>query len=347
MGWRDRDYNRSGYGGASPAHPLLNLFIGSVPFGTWFGIRVRIHASLLWVIGLTLLFGFTQSLPLGQRAISMGALFAIILLHEFGHCFAARWVGGTADDILMWPLGGLAYASPPHRPWPTFVTVAGGPMVNVVICVICGAWLYFATGGVVPLNPFNPLPPLEFWRLTSVTLWVWWVFEMSYILLLFNLLPIFPLDGGQLLQSILWPKLGYFKSMQFAATTGLIGAAVLIAYGLVMRQFLLIVVAINGGLVCYQKRMLLKETGPEHFTDDEDYSSSFAPEAPRRRASKRAMRRTQRLREQERAEQAKVDAILEKVSNHGMHSLTWWEKRTLRKATERQRKRDEELARMR
>ena len=153
MGWRDRDYNRSGYGG-DPVHPLLNLFIGSVPFGTWFGIRVRIHASLLWVIGLTLLFEHTQGYDFRDRAISMAALFAIILLHEFGHCFAARWVGGTADDILMWPLGGLAYASPPQRPWPTFVTVAGGPMVNVIICVIYGAWL-LTSAGFVPLNPFD------------------------------------------------------------------------------------------------------------------------------------------------------------------------------------------------
>jgi hypothetical protein len=88
--------------------------------------------------------------------------------------------------------------------------------------------------------------------------------------------------------------------------------------------------------------------GPEELSDEVDYSSSLASDPPRKkRGGMRAVKRAQRLREQERAEQAKVDAILEKVSNHGMHSLTWWEKRTLRKATERQRKRDQELARIR
>jgi hypothetical protein len=66
---------------------------------------------------------------------------------------------------------------------------------------------------------------------------------------------------------------------------------------------------------------------------------------PRKRLSKRSIRQAQKRAAAEQAEQAKIDAILEKVSAQGMQSLTWWEKRTLRKATERQRQRDLELSR--
>lgn len=346
MGWQDRDYNRQGFGAARFDNPLLSLLFGSVPLGTFFGIRVRVHASLIWLVGLSLLFGYTQGYPLHYRAVSMAALFAIILLHEFGHCFAARWVGGTADDILMWPLGGLAYANAPRRPWPTFVTVAGGPMVNVIICIICGVWLYFDLG-VVQLNPFEPLPRTLL-RVSDVSLYVWWISYTSYVLLLFNLLPIYPLDGGQLLQSILWPIMGYFRSMMVAFTTGMVGAVFLAAYGLFGRSFILVIVAVNGFLVCYQKRLFLRHAGPEELLDEPDYSASFRPDPPpRRRLSKRFVRRAQRQLEKERQEQARVDAILEKVSMHGMHSLSWWERRALRRATERQRQREMELTRNR
>ena len=67
-----------------------------------------------------------SSLGWQVRAETMSIYFVIILLHEFGHCFAGRWVGGEADEILMTPLGGLAFARPPKRPLPTFITVAAG-----------------------------------------------------------------------------------------------------------------------------------------------------------------------------------------------------------------------------
>ena len=85
------------------------------------------------------------------------------------------------------------------------------------------------------------------------------------------------------------------------------------------------------------------------MSDDVDYSSSLRiDDAPRRRKlSKWSIRAAQKRAAAEQAEQAKIDTILDKVSAHGMQSLTWWERRTLRKATERQRQRDLELSRMR
>ena len=351
MSWRDREYNQSEYGGGRGSmSPLMSLLTGSVPIGTWFGIRVRLHASLIIFIALMLLLGpaTIDGFDYTDAITSMGILFCVILLHEFGHCFAARRMGGFADEIIMSPLGGLAFAQPPHRPWPTFITVAGGPAVNVAICLITGAALFLLTGGTVPLNPFHPLPPASFYA-TNVAFYLWWVFIISYITLLFNLLPIFPLDGGRIVQSALWPQMGYYRSMNVSCLTGMVGAVIMGLIGLVAGQLLLFFIAISGFLYCYQMRMQLKEMGPEGLHDAIDYSASLrdTPEEdrPRRkRLSARAMKRIRKRAQKEQQEIARIDAILEKVGKQGMHSLTWWEKRTLRKATERQRQRDLELA---
>src|SRR5450432_1407745 len=122
MGYQDRPYYRDRGSGASP---LMWILSGSVPLFTVFGIRVRAHASLIILIALELIFASSKSgLGAKNAVFSMSILFLSVLLHEFGHCFGARWVGGEADEILMWPLGGLAMISPPHRPWAQFIATA-------------------------------------------------------------------------------------------------------------------------------------------------------------------------------------------------------------------------------
>ncbi len=64
------------------------------------------------------------------------ALFLIVMLHEFGHALACRQVGGTANQIVLWPLGGVAYVNPPQRPGATLWSIAAGPLVNVAFLVI-------------------------------------------------------------------------------------------------------------------------------------------------------------------------------------------------------------------
>lgn len=362
MGWEDRPYYRDRRSAVGGLWWLLN---GSIPLFHAFGIRVRMHSSLLLFILLTLILGSSYAgYDLSQRALSMGILFGIILIHEFGHCFACRSVGGTADDILMHVLGGLATCDPPRRPLPTFWTVAGGPLVNVVICAIAAAAVYFLTptahqiwsahnGGVAArhfvesLNPFASfLPPVASY---SVATWHW-TFRLSYTLLLFNLLPIFPLDGGQMLQTVLWPKMGYFRSMYLSTIVGMVGAVVLALFGLYELNPFMLCVALLGFFICRGKRMeLLESSDGGLLMGSMDYGASiYAQPAPRkrRRLSGRAIRRGRKIAAQERAERDTIDRILAKVSAKGMHNLTWWERRTLRQATEKQRKRDEELQRL-
>src|SRR5205085_318874 len=68
-------------------------------------------------------------------------LFVSVLLHEFGHCFGARLVDGEANEVLLWPLGGLANCDVPHTPRANFITAAAGPLVNLLLCVLAGGVL--------------------------------------------------------------------------------------------------------------------------------------------------------------------------------------------------------------
>src|SRR3954465_9128811 len=106
MAWQDRPYYRGSSSGAG--NPLTWLLYGRVPLFTIFGIRVQAHSSLILYAALVLLFGLGTGFTWQDRVLNIGVLFVIVLLHEFGHCFAARWVGGDAEEIVMHPLGGLA-----------------------------------------------------------------------------------------------------------------------------------------------------------------------------------------------------------------------------------------------
>jgi len=139
------------------------------------------------------------------------ALFLIVLLHEFGHALACRQVGGEANRITLWPLGGVASITPPQRPGAMLWSIAAGPLVNVaLVFVLLGANLFAGSLGLWEVAPNGR----EFLHALSVT---------NAVLLVFNLLPIYPLDGGQILRSLLWFVIGRAKSLMAASVLGFIG----------------------------------------------------------------------------------------------------------------------------
>src|SRR5262249_47529013 len=126
---------------------MQDPFAWSIPFGRLFGVTIRIHILFpLVTFALILRFAFeTQAIPHAwvDLALLEGILFLTVLLHEFGHCFGARAVNGDAQEILMWPLGGLAYVDIPHTPRAHFITTICGPAVNFVLAVgsLLALWL--------------------------------------------------------------------------------------------------------------------------------------------------------------------------------------------------------------
>jgi Zn-dependent protease len=136
-------------------HDPLNW---SLPLFRAFGIQVRLHILYI-IITLGMLFRTAQLSNNFKEVIEFTLiwvvmLFVIILLHEFGHCFAARRVNGEASEILMWPLGGLAFCEVPHTPRANFICAFGGPLVNLIICAVAGVLLMIA-GYLPPMNPFQ------------------------------------------------------------------------------------------------------------------------------------------------------------------------------------------------
>jgi hypothetical protein len=352
MAWQDRPYYRDSSSGAG--NPLLWLLTGSVPLFTVFGVRVRMHAMMIIFIGLELLTAGTQNgLGLKNAVIAMSILWTSVLLHEFGHVFGCRWVGGEANEIVMWPLGGLAMVNPPRRWLPSFISTAAGPAVNLVICLITGTAVVILDHSTRALPLFPVFGHLRDYVPGGwTTYYLWWIFLVNWALLTFNMLLVFyPFDAGRMIQELLWARVGYYRSMMFATRFGMVGAVIAAMVGLALLWFTLILIAAFGFYTCYQQRMMLLEMGPEEYSDETDYSAAYDINAGRpakrkksRWFSGRAAKRARKIAAHERAERQKIDDILAKLSAHGMNSLTWWEKRTLRRATEQQRQRDAELS---
>src|SRR5438105_6935802 len=122
---------------------MRDLMSWSLPLGRMFGIQIRMHIMLpLVFVGLVLRAAYQKDAPAGawvDMVMLLGLIFVSVLLHEFGHCFAARWVDGDANEVLLWPLGGLAYCDVPHTPRANFIMVICGPLVNLAICLGCAA----------------------------------------------------------------------------------------------------------------------------------------------------------------------------------------------------------------
>ena len=136
------------------------------------------------------------------------ALFGIVLMHEFGHALACRQVGGQAEQIILWPLGGVAYVAPPQRAGAMLWSIAAGPLVNVVLAPVLTTAVFLG-----PALGWGASLPNFFRWLTTVCVINWW-------LLVFNLLPIYPLDGGQILRSLLWFPFGRARSLLIASIIG-------------------------------------------------------------------------------------------------------------------------------
>jgi Zn-dependent protease len=107
-----------------------------------FGITVKIH-FLFFAVTLAMFLRKVAQKDnpvwwVDAFCLTILLLFFVILLHEYGHCFGCRAVGGEATEILLWPLGGLAFVEPPHNPRAHLITVAAGPTVNLVLCIACG-----------------------------------------------------------------------------------------------------------------------------------------------------------------------------------------------------------------
>jgi Zn-dependent protease len=216
---------------------------GSIHLFRFAGIDLYLHWSwfLIAVYGISSRASGYSSIV--WPILEYLALFAIVLLHEFGHALACRQVGGQADQIVLWPLGGVAYVAPPPRPGPTLWSIAAGPLVNVVLAPVLGVvWVLVHGAGWADTAP-------NAYRFFQT------LFIINCGLLFFNLLPIYPLDGGQILQSLLWFIFGRARSLMIATIVGFIGVAALAALALLSRDPWLGILCVFILLLCWRGLM--------------------------------------------------------------------------------------------
>ncbi len=187
------------------------------------GISVYLHWS--WFLVAVLQISWRPDEYRGNDAWKVAeylALFAIVLTHEFGHALACRSVGGVAERIVLWPLGGVAYVAPPPRPGPILWSIAAGPLVNVAL--------------LLPFFGLNLLADSHDWATThpNAATFVANLGRINLVLLIFNLLPIYPLDGGQILHALLWFPFGRWTSLLTVSLVGMVLGGGLVLFSLVL-----------------------------------------------------------------------------------------------------------------
>src|SRR5882672_10040195 len=112
---------------------MTSLRQGSIRLFRFAGVDVFLHWSWFLVAAYEISGGSHRYSTLIWAALEYVALFVIVTMHEFGHALACRSVGGRANQIVLWPLGGVAYVDPPPRPGAVLWSIAAGPLVNVVL----------------------------------------------------------------------------------------------------------------------------------------------------------------------------------------------------------------------
>lgn len=264
--------------------------------------------------------------------------FGSVLIHEFGHVTAARLCGGESRQIVMWMFGGLAMCQVPPTPGRQFFVTFSGPLVTFVIMAGC---LLALQSGIL----LDPLVHYHQGTLLQQTL----AFTASFNLwiLLFNLLPCYPLDGGRMLRSALWPLIGRFRAVHATLWIAYAVLAVLLIWALFVatpvEYFLAVGALVLAVSVWMEHRYVLQGFDPH--TGEELHVGSDPESAMSRFFRRRAAAKAEAMARREEEEQALLDRLLAKVSEHGLPSLTESERRQLQAISRRQKDRAETAAR--
>lgn len=387
---------------------MNNPLTWAVPLFRAFGVNVRVHILYFLVtLGLFLREVFRDGAyvsPLDVFLFMVPMLFVVILVHEYGHVFGGRHVGGECEEILIWPLGGLAFVDTP-REWRAHTfTALSGPLTNIAQCVLAAVVL-LGFGFIPTLNPLDSqyVSPMKNYRDgrtytseyglkmyepgTSTPVlgtekvngggkphdvakfadeakndrgekferavappWAVWVnrlFWLNLVLTLLNFIPAYPLDGGQILQGLVWARSDYRQGTLVACVSGFICAMAMFVVSIAVIEPLIIALCFFVLFACWIKWRQLTESGGEYGYDTEKgYSGMDDEDAPPKPQKKvgfvkrwlqaRAARKLKQEHEQRVKDDERMDQLLEKIARKD--PLTDEEKRFMQRVSERYRK---------
>lgn len=324
-------------------------------------IHLRLHATFFAVALFALYLSTSQQGQemAGYGLLSVAVLLVSVLLHEAGHMLAAARVGGSTEQIVVGPLGGLAAPEIPREPQAELLVALAGPAMNLAI-VLLTLPLALALG----LNLAELMIP---WQPVGLLVGAWWVvslkllFWCNWVLLLANLLPAYPLDGARVLRALLTPAIDYRSAGMVAVRATKMTAVVLLILAVVLRNeqaaavlpvwvpiaLLALFVYSHAALEAVKQ----DETDWEEELFNYDFSQGYTslertmdpPRKPRGSLrqwidNRRAMRRRKRQ-WQEQEEERQVDAILIRLHEVGLDGLTAKERSLLNRVSARYRNR--------
>jgi Zn-dependent protease len=227
--------------------------------GRAFGIPLFVHPTFLLII-LWALYS-TRAHGLFAIALVVAALLAVfgcVVLHELGHALMARYFGIRTRDITLYPIGGVARLERmTDKPHEELCIALAGPAVNVVIAaLLTPLFVMAAFSGAVPTaaDLFTGVDgPVSFVGGFLALLW-----QANIVLVLFNMIPAFPMDGGRVFRSILASMMGVVRATDIAGRVGLIVAMLLAVLGVLVGNPWLVLVSLFVAFVGQQERLMVR-----------------------------------------------------------------------------------------
>jgi len=295
---------------------------------------------------------------------SLAVLFVSVLLHEMGHAWAAFRLGGYVEQIVIDPLGGIGSIKGVINPGRELLAHAAGPFANLVVCVLCTPVLLVMPSDVLGL--LHPLAPAGLTVGSTTLVLLKLAFWVNWLLLVLNLLPAFPFDGGQALRAAIltkWPDVGRRGASLIVSGVAKLAAVAIVVLALVVEfedaespmptKFALILLAILLFFGARQQDRREEEEELEEnllfgsgFSDGFDDQEREVEEAPvdgtgplRRWLDQRRESRLQRQQTIEAEEERRVDEILERLHERGMESLSAEDRSLLQRVSARYRSR--------
>ncbi|MHA7812823.1 MAG: DUF6576 domain-containing protein [Phycisphaerales bacterium] len=300
--------------------------------GSFGSTPIKLH--LLFIVYLLVEIIFT--LPGNREGIAfvlprLGAIVLFVLAREIVHAIAAKRYGGESIEIMLWPMGGLV---PPQLPdeWGQRLKISISPLLfNLAMLPLLGVPLYLLTRDWQSLL-INPLSLRGTDAVVTFTdgSTAWWlvslgaVHAVNLVLLVINLIPMYPLDGARILEAILTKERSEHRAQWITTTTGLAAATVIGLFAIVMQDATsLFALCVVCGLLCSMHRRRLQFLATADMVPG--LSDASFPASENNRDTRDVP---------DQIDQQEIDRILAKISDQGITSLSRKERRTLKRATE-------------
>ncbi len=345
--------------------------IWSVSLGRWNGVQIRLHMFFLVFAAFTVYLScLDATMPSAEGFSWIGVACVLVLLgsviaHELGHLAVANRLGASLDEVVLGPLGGLGPSPGPLEPSGEFLTALAGPLASLGL-VVLSAFGLVVYGGADVLGLFHPFAPRDILSGSpllvglKLTLWINW------LLLLLNLIPAFPFDGGRAVRAalmIMHPRSEPQRAAWAAARVAKLTAFILVvlailSYGTnpgypVQTWFALMLLAIFVFFSAKKEEMISHQAASDEALFGYDFSAGYTsleqsgPKCSTKPAAgplirwwkRRRELREQRQREIEAMEDGRVDEILARVHETGLDSLSVEDRELLHRVSARYRSR--------